>query len=191
MSHYSIGKLIAIFMLGLLAVGAILLIKKPANNLGEERISNIDPELLKSLPPDPGEAGKATLEGIDSDDDGVRDDVQRYIVLTYPDSEKTRAGLTQYAQAAQQTLLDADNEARSIANANERVRAIDCLRYILGSVDSASLIRDELKAKFLNTTVRIKLWIRADGQLGGQVFRGTPIAERKDQCSFDPDEMKN
>ena len=49
------------------------------------------------VPPDPGEAGKATLEGIDSDNDGVRDDIQRYIVLTYPNSEKTRAGLTQLA----------------------------------------------------------------------------------------------
>ena len=45
------------------------------------------------LPPDPGEAGKATLEGIDSDQDGIRDDIQRYIALTYPDSQKTRAAL--------------------------------------------------------------------------------------------------
>jgi len=34
------------------------------------------------LPPNPGEAGKATLQGIDSDNDGVRDDIQRYIALT-------------------------------------------------------------------------------------------------------------
>jgi hypothetical protein len=40
------------------------------------------------LPPDPGEAGKVTLAGIDSDNDGVRDDIQRYIALTYPNSEK-------------------------------------------------------------------------------------------------------
>src|SRR5216683_231714 len=37
-----------------------------------------------TLPPDPGAAGKATLQGIDSDGDGVRDDIQRYIALTYP-----------------------------------------------------------------------------------------------------------
>jgi len=33
------------------------------------------------LPPDPGEAGKATLTGIDVDRDGVRDDLQRYIIF--------------------------------------------------------------------------------------------------------------
>ncbi|MDX8380534.1 MAG: hypothetical protein R8M14_00305 [Ghiorsea sp.] len=34
------------------------------------------------LPPDPGAAGRGTLAGIDSDNDGVRDDVQRWIALT-------------------------------------------------------------------------------------------------------------
>ena len=33
------------------------------------------------LPPDPGKAGKETLLGIDTDSDGVCDDIQRYIYL--------------------------------------------------------------------------------------------------------------
>ena len=37
------------------------------------------------LPPDPGEAGRRTLAGIDSDRDGIRDDLQRYVALTYGD----------------------------------------------------------------------------------------------------------
>lgn len=36
------------------------------------------------LPPDPGEAGKATIAGIDSDNDGVRDDVQRLLAVRWP-----------------------------------------------------------------------------------------------------------
>ncbi|MCF6156788.1 MAG: hypothetical protein E3K36_16465 [Candidatus Brocadia sp.] len=32
------------------------------------------------LPPDPGKAGKETLLGIDTDGDGVRDDIQRRIM---------------------------------------------------------------------------------------------------------------
>ena len=35
------------------------------------------------LPPDPGEAGKKTLLGIDSNNNGVRDDVERWIYITY------------------------------------------------------------------------------------------------------------
>jgi len=49
------------------------------------------------LPPDPGEAGMQTLLGIDSDSDGVRDDIQRYIYFAYPDNEKVRVALTQIA----------------------------------------------------------------------------------------------
>lgn len=60
-----------------------------------------------TLPPDPGEAGKATLAGIDSDNDGVRDDVQRWIVINYPNSQKTRAALVQEVKLDQQFLLNA------------------------------------------------------------------------------------
>ncbi len=48
-----------------------------------------------TLPPDSGEAGKATLEGIDSDHDGVRDDIQREIFFQYPESERMRKGFSQ------------------------------------------------------------------------------------------------
>ena len=44
------------------------------------------------LPTDPGKAGKETLLGIDTDGDGVRDDIQRYIYFTYPDDKKLRLG---------------------------------------------------------------------------------------------------
>jgi len=57
--------------------------------------------IFTNLPPDPGAAGKLTLSGIDSDNDGVRDDVQRWIVMTYPNSQKTRAALTQRTKVMQ------------------------------------------------------------------------------------------
>ena len=61
------------------------------------------------LPPDPGEEGKLTLLGIDSDEDGVRDDIQRYIYFTYPDDKKLQLGLTYYAKEFQGVLADADD----------------------------------------------------------------------------------
>src|SRR5436305_503579 len=53
------------------------------------------------LPPDPGPAGKLTLGGIDSDHDGVRDDLQRYIVLTYGGSPSTVDTLKNTAKVLQ------------------------------------------------------------------------------------------
>ena len=61
----------------------------------------------------PCEADKTCLQGIDSDGDGVRP-ILWYIALTYPNSEKTRKILTQYAKATQATLLDVNNKGSSI-----------------------------------------------------------------------------
>jgi len=45
------------------------------------------PQHLTNLPPDPGQAGKLTIDGIDVDKDGVRDDVQRWIAQNWGHSQ--------------------------------------------------------------------------------------------------------
>lgn len=141
------------------------------------------------LPPDPGEAGKATLEGIDSDNDGVRDDIQRYIALTYPDSERTRAALTQYVKSTQEALFITNDEAAARNNADESRRARACLRFILGDLNEMRRVRVETLAHFLNTDSRSKAFIRYNSLLSGQVFE--LITDRKAGCDFNPDAMKN
>jgi hypothetical protein len=58
------------------------------------------------LPPDPGAPGMTTLAGIDSDHDGVRDDVQRAIALTFPQPSTARSIITQAAISLQAFILD-------------------------------------------------------------------------------------
>lgn len=142
------------------------------------------------LPPDPGEAGKATLAGIDSDGDGVRDDIQRYIALTYPNSEKTRAALSQVAQSVQVELLDANDRQASISHAVVAMRDMECLIYIHG-VESAGTLWAQLEAQFINTDERIRAYIKANAQASGQVFTSTPREQRRLTCNFDPDAMKD
>jgi len=45
--------------------------------------NSVSPESF--LPPDPGAAGHESLAGIDSDDDGLRDDIQRLIAIKFKD----------------------------------------------------------------------------------------------------------
>lgn len=54
-----------------------------------------------NLPPDPGIAGKQTLAGIDSNNNGVRDDLERAIYFKYPKDKQKRQLLYQAAKAAQ------------------------------------------------------------------------------------------
>ena len=63
------------------------------------------------LPPDPGEAGKATLAGIDSDKDGVRDDLQREIVYMYPQNDEVRRVLRAMVKKGQDMITtEGDHE---------------------------------------------------------------------------------
>lgn len=148
-----------------------------------------DRSIFASLPPDPGEAGKATLEGIDSDNDGVRDDVQRWIVMTYPDSEKTRAALIQRTKTMQLFLTDADDSNRTHMNAIKMSKDYDCLSYI--NMEGAYDISREHKAIFLNTYLRSKTWLQADKHLSGYMFEMLPYQQWKQACQFNPDEMTN
>lgn len=82
------------------------------------------------LPPDPGEAGKAILEGIDSDNDGVRDDLQIAIYERFPEDkyEEVRKVLLQRAKGVQGIILaGASGDATQIENAQAiKSRSIDC-----------------------------------------------------------------
>ncbi len=143
------------------------------------------------LPPDPGEAGKATLQGIDSDGDGVRDDIQRYIVFTSPHSEKMRAGLTQMAKAAQLFVIQS---ADSVASRNSMAAFIggqDCLAYST-SEEMAIIIKRTLRVGILNTRARTAAWLNADAHSWGNV--GTipaTASELKAGCVMNPDTMAN
>lgn len=160
---------------------------------GSESKSGADstaPVVDDGLPPDPGEAGKATIAGIDSDGDGVRDDIQRYIAQTYPDSEKARAVLTQYAKIIQKQILDADSKELSMQHADEGGRVMDCGDYLL-DIDVYGKMSDELDAVTLNTDERTKAYFKYDSQLGGEVFSGLPDDERASGCDFDSDLLAN
>jgi hypothetical protein len=148
------------------------------------------PDTGDGLPPDPGEAGKATIEGIDSDQDGLRDDIQRYIALTYPDSEKTRAALREIALVTQKALVDRNDENKSLNNADDMTRAMECLKYIHpGKIGRE--IDNLLLAEYLNTAARSRAFLDYNEKLGGHVFRRRKINEYKKSCKFDPDMMED
>ena len=141
------------------------------------------------LPPDPGEAGKATLEGVDSDGDGLRDDIQRYIALTYPDSQKTRAALQQFALALDKSILESSDEERALFNTEFMHRASECLWYI--HAERSIKMTDLLMSEYLNTLERSRAYLDYDAKLSGHVFGGKDFEEYNTSCTFDPDLMED
>ena len=61
----------------------------------------MDDVIGKNLPPDPGAEADKTVQGIDANNNGIRDDVELAVFKEYPNSAKTRAVLLQYALALQ------------------------------------------------------------------------------------------
>jgi len=149
------------------------------------------PAVSDGLPPDPGASGKLTLAGIDSDADGVRDDIQRYIALNHPDSAKERAALTQDAKVMQSALLDANDKAKSVQHGEEASKSSECLWYTFGSVDIAYQAEISLRAVALNTDERNRAYFLYDSQLGGEVFKGTPYDQLASTCAVDPATLPN
>lgn len=104
------------------------------------------------LPPDPGDAGKQTLQGIDSDLDGVRDDVQRWIGIRHQDSPTARQALSQYARGLQLSMTTApDSAAAAIA----QISGIRCLGSVIGTQPGWTAVSAELRSRMLNTAPRI------------------------------------
>jgi hypothetical protein len=141
------------------------------------------------LPPDPGAAGMATVAGVDSNNNGLRDDIERYIWLTYPGSQKKRLGLNQVAMARQEALIAASNNdsASAITATRKSDAAKACLHYIAGL--GAASLGNQLSAQELNTQLRWRTFAALE-QLTGSLGYKIP-KDKKAECVFDPDTLAN
>jgi hypothetical protein len=139
-----------------------------------------------ALPPDPGDAGKQTLAGIDSDNDGVRDDVQRYIAISQAAAPATRAALRQIVVPNQEFVLNADADVQTILNIESlRNKATDCLKYVRGGdIEGSASLNKALRAQLLNTRARQVAYLTADAKLSGHFFTLTEPSAAS--CNFDP-----
>ena len=154
----------------------------------------IDPVTGEEVPPDPGEAGWEG-EGIDSDGDGLRDDVQRWLAVNYGTKftlEEYKIAKT-YAILFQRSLLYSDDKDKALNLVAERDTLYDALTYLRvekklqdfeeenpdeAAVDSflrerlaeiADFIRG-LEETVVNTNFRLVTYREFDSQLGGEVF---------------------
>src|SRR3989344_491713 len=152
----------------------------------QAQVSPIEQKLLEQgivLPPDPGGAGKQTLEGIDSDNDGVRDDVQRWVVLNHA-SRKEILALFQSFKALQAYMLSQKDKVTLKDRHSVIRRANDCLEYIFGATTGANESAD-LKAEVLNTHERSRAYADSEVALGAMTYRLSEVS--KLSCNFDPD----
>jgi Na+-transporting methylmalonyl-CoA/oxaloacetate decarboxylase gamma subunit len=140
-----------------------------------------------TLPPYPGEAGKETLAGIDSDHDGLRDDVQREIMFLAPQSEKLRMALGQYAKAEQVFASQANLDKKQNYDSVEKsFDGLSCVEVVNPTTEQSLHVNYALETilgyTIQNTSERKKVYEKNDSQAVGH-FTGLDDIKR---CSFNP-----
>jgi hypothetical protein len=131
-----------------------------------------------NLPPDPGKAGKATVEGVDADMDGVRDDVQIAISERYPDDQVKQAALAQKTRALEEALAaGSSGDINAIIKASKSIiQAVKCLHQ---TMENPTAEIGFLEYTVVNTTERSDAYMNFNEGLNGQFF-GT--GSRENPC---------
>lgn len=141
----------------------------------------------KNLPPDPGADADKTIEGIDANRNGIRDDAELAIFKEYPNSAKTRSAALQYALALQIGLTQVFNSETLVAMAQENGRAILCLGKLDRDIIDSIQREDLLKKIILNTNAR-------NNQLE-EVYEKYMVShgdvKGKQDCDIDPATLPN
>lgn len=110
-------------------------------------------------PPDPNLVD-ATVEGIDANENGIRDDVELAIFERYPNDIKTRAAALQYARTIQNYLTQVFNTETLTAAAQQEERASSCISetMTISPEESAYIpvqaVKRFVKEGVINTAIR-------------------------------------
>ncbi len=145
------------------------------------------------LPPEPDEKiNNSTIDGIDANQNGIRDDVEIWIYETYRDKHPI------YIQIAlQNAKVDAKilkNPELALDIQKESSAAMDCEWYYShyanhygeqNLVDEDENIWRKVNKVSFNTKKRKKVYDEYDQRLSGHVFGSAKISKLKSQCDFD------
>ncbi len=141
------------------------------------------------LPPEPDEIlNNSTLLGIDSNDNGVRDDVERKIIITYREPIKIELMMS-YAKLGQEILKNPVSLA--IEHGNKGTRILNCKMYLRRQNIKIENAIDFFENNTFNTKQRVRTYLDHNLALSGGVY-GSSINERNTQsCDFDVEQMLN
>ena len=144
------------------------------------------------LPPEPDKTlNDSTLLGIDVNDNGVRDDVERWIYEEYKDKHPIHIDIAMQAGRAWQKVLEKPSKAKEI---HDLVRApASCQSYYMNYAEyfnEKNLIKKRIITKFFvdtiifNTEERKRAFIQYDILLSGDSYKLPKPQDKKTQCDF-------
>lgn len=129
---------------------------------------------LKNVPEPNSEVNNSTLLGIDSDNDGIRDDVQIWINQKTT-NDSIRLALRQYSIGINNRFASIDKKSLSITAIYESLRGQNCLNYMLmeNGTSNQEIIQTVVKLETLhkNTRQRIQAADQLSLNFHGQLIK--------------------
>jgi len=133
-----------------------------------------------------------TLAGIDSDNDGVHDDVQRFIALNYGHSERAVVALREIAKTAQREMLVGDSvsgdEAKQIGIAG--MRRVACFVRSVDEEIRYSGALEKVVTEVTNTPQRFAQMGKFEVLAANRVYE-SPRDPIPVLCGYDPAKLSN
>ncbi|MEA2100039.1 MAG: hypothetical protein U9P72_07910, partial [Campylobacterota bacterium] len=145
----------------------------------------------QALPNEPDETlNNSTLLGIDDNRNGVRDDVEIFIIGRYKDEHKIVTEIAfQWANAYQRIL---NNPLDTEINHKSSHDAMDCNFYFKSYAEYYNdpilvnhYIDEEFRNLQFNRKSRVKAYMEYDAKLSGGVYESTKTNKLKEKCNFD------
>ena len=149
-----------------------------------------------TLPPEPDpKINNSTLLGIDSNNNGVRDDVERWIYHKYKDMHIIHVEIAMQAARGYKKVLETPEKAKEIHNEVNAV--IDCSWYYRDEAqyyNDPILIFERVDGKvfyqYFNTDARKSVYQEYDKLLSGNTYHTLDGIDMKSQCNFDTSKYK-
>ena len=149
-----------------------------------------------TLPAKPDEElNKETVLGIDSNDNGVRDDVERYVLKKYKNHHKIVSEIALQSGRAFQIILNDPSKAKETTKFMDAAQ--DCNWYFKDDADyfgdkiliDHNIMNDDFEDLQLNTKKRVRAYLKYNQKLSGGVYRLSKYSERKGHCDFNTSQL--
>ena len=150
------------------------------------------------LPPEPDETlNNSTLLGIDSNDNGVRDDVERWIYEEYKEKHPVHIDIAMQAGRAYKLVLETPGRAKEIHD--EVRKPLHCQFYYESDakyLNESILVTEDIVSEYFrsniyyNTKERMSAYIQYDTLLSGNTYTLPSFVEEKNACNFNTSKYK-
>jgi PKD repeat protein len=137
------------------------------DNLGNTNLNSKVVYVYESEVSDPGEVNSDTVEGIDFNNDGIRDDVERWINYEAKENLELKTILRKLAEKYQFQIVNSSDIEKSKNTEIQKEKIVTCLLGKNNNDELTAYYQKMFQYLYTSTELRSEAWSIIQGNLGG------------------------